>query len=223
MSTVLVTGFEAYGGRSRNPSALVAERLDGERIGGVAVTGRVLPVVYAELASAVRALVREHDPVAVVGCGLWPGEPTIRLERFAVNVADFEIADNTGALVSDTVFAGAAVQARPSRLPLRAIEQALLSAGIPARLSSTAGTFLCNAAMYHFLDSCAAEVPCGFVHLPYLPEQVAELLRDLRSRRALEAHQRADLASMSAETIERSVRIAVETTVSEIERAGKAA
>ena len=94
-------------------------------------------------------------------------------------------------------------------LPLHAIQRRLLEAGIPARLSSTAGTFLCNATMYTFLHTGPAGrgVPCGFVHLPYLPEQVAALLEDLRKEQLLELHQRADLASMSLATMVEAVRI----------------
>jgi pyroglutamyl-peptidase len=210
---VLLTGFEPYGGRGLNPSAEVARRLDGEAVGGAVVTGRELPVTYASLAGEVARLVAELRPLAVIGTGLWPGTATLRLERFAVNLADFEIADNAGAFVSDASLAEAGGHALPSRLPLREIEQALLDEGIPVTMSNSAGTFLCNAAMYHFLAAADESVPSGFVHLPYLPEQVAEILVHAKEERTLELHQRADLASMSIDVVERALRIVVETTV----------
>jgi pyroglutamyl-peptidase len=209
---VLLTGFEPYGGRGLNPSAEVAKRLDGETLGGAAVAGRELPVTYASLAGEVARLVAELRPLAVISTGLWPGTPTLRLERFAVNLADFEIADNAGAFLSDAFLAEAGGHALPSRLPLREIEQALLDDGIPVTMSNSAGTFLCNAAMYHFL-AASEDVPSGFVHLPYLPEQVAEILVRAKEERALELHQRADLASMSIDVVERAIRLVVETTV----------
>jgi pyroglutamyl-peptidase len=213
MSDVLLTGFEPYGGHGLNPSAEVARRLDGEAIGGAVVAGRELPVTFASLAGEVARLVAEVRPRAVISTGLWPGTPTLRLERFAVNLADFEIADNAGALFSDAFLAEAGGHALPSRLPLREIERALLDEGIPVTMSNSAGTFLCNAAMYHFLAAAGEGVPSGFVHLPYLPEQVAEVLVRAKEERTLELHQRADLASMGIDVVERAVRIVVETTV----------
>jgi pyroglutamyl-peptidase len=165
-----------------------------------------LPVDFRGLQQRVSTLLTEIDPIAVLNLGLWPGEATIRLERVALNLADFEIPDNAGELVHDMPLDREAPAAIPSRLPLQAIERALLEAGIPARLSNTAGTFLCNATMYTFLRQ-AAGVPCGFVHLPYLPEQVASLLARVKEQRTLEQHQRADYASMSLPTMLEAVRI----------------
>ncbi|PYM05385.1 MAG: pyroglutamyl-peptidase I [Candidatus Rokuibacteriota bacterium] len=205
----LVTGFEPYGGRGVNPSAEVVTRVDGLEIEGARVVGRVLPVSFGALRACVRELMQEIDPALVVSLGLWPGEPTIRLERVALNLADFEIPDNDGLLLYDDVVETAAPSAIEATLPLRAIERALLKAGIPVRLSTSAGTFLCNATLYTFLhtEQAAAGVRCGFVHLPYLPEQVAALLDEMRSKQSVELHQRADLASMSLATMVDAVRI----------------
>lgn len=215
----LVTGFEPYGGRGINPAALVMERVAGLEIEGAQVVGRVLPVSFVALRSRTHELMRELNPRVVVSLGLWPGEPVIRLERIAVNIADFEIPDNEGSLVRDEVVEDPAPTGVASTLPFRVIESALLSAGIPARLSSSAGTFLCNATMYTFLRTAQAlaGARCGFVHLPYLPQQVATLLGDLRKEQQLELHQRADLASMSLDTMVEAVRIilAVSLTSSE--------
>lgn len=211
---VLLTGFEPYGGRGVNPSAEVVKRLDGAEIEGHRVAGRVLPVSFAALSERVGQLVAELRPAAAVSLGLWPGEPAIRLERIAVNIADFEIPDNDGARLQDDVVEPRAPAAIPTTLPLRALEAALLRAGIPVRLSSTAGTFLCNATMYSVMRAAAADtIPCGFVHLPYLPEQVAVLLDDVRKAATTEVHQRADLASMSLATMVEAVRIVLAVTL----------
>lgn len=211
-AAALLTGFDPYGGGTANPSTLVARALDGAEIGGVTIAGRTLPVSLRGLRANAARLLDEVKPVAVVSLGLWPGEATIRLERLAVNVADYEIPDNDAAFVTDGHVEAGAQQALPSRLPLRTIEQNLLDAGIPARISSTAGTFLCNATMYTFL-TLTNQVPSGFVHLPYLPEQVAALLVGLRAERRLELHQRADLASMSLATMTEAIRIVLATTL----------
>jgi pyroglutamyl-peptidase len=212
----LLTGFEPYAGGGLNPASEVVKRLDGTEIEGRRVVGRVLPVSFAALRARIHALMGEVDPAVVLSLGLWPGEPTIRLERVALNIADFEIPDNDGALVRDEVVAAAGPTAIPTTLPLRAIEQALLRAGIPARLSASAGTFLCNATLYTFLQTrgAAAGARCGFIHLPYLPEQVAGLLEDLRKDARLELHQRADLPSMSVAIMVEAVRIALAVSLS---------
>jgi pyroglutamyl-peptidase len=206
----LLTGFEPYGGRGINPSAEVVGSLDGQEIEGHRVVGRTLPVSFAPLRERIRELMTAIDPAVVLSLGLWPGEPVIRLERVALNLADFEIPDNDGALLRDDAVEAAAPTAVPSTLPLRAIEQALLAARIPARLSTTAGAFLCNATLYTVLRAGQATgVPCGFMHVPYLPEQVATLLEDVRNGKRVELHQRADLASMSLATMVEAARIAL--------------
>lgn len=215
-SAVLLTGFEPYGGRGINPSAEVVRRLNGTVIDATPVVGRTLPVSFRSLPDRIVALLAEVKPVAVISMGLWPGEPVIRLERVAFNLAAFEIPDNEGILVEDAALVPDAASAIPARLPLRDIEAALLQAGIPARLSSSAGTFLCNATLYTFLMESQRNypnVPCGFVHLPYLPEQVAEILDHTRREHVLELHQRADLSSMSLDVMVRAVRITLEMVV----------
>jgi pyroglutamyl-peptidase len=222
-NVALVTGFEPYGGRGVNPSAEVAKRVDGLEIEGHRVVGRVLPVSFRALGDRISGLLRDLDPALVVSLGLWPGESTIRLERVGLNLADFEIPDNEGTLVRDDVVVAAAPCAVHATLPLREIEQALLAAGIPARLSTTAGTFLCNATLYTFLD-CAQErtgTRCGFVHLPYLPEQVAGLLEEVRAGQHVEIHQGANLASMSLPTMVEAVRIVLGVSLGAAARRGE--
>lgn len=212
---MLLTGFEGYGGRALNPADQVAQRLDGAEIKGVRVHGRTLPVDYLELGSRIGALIQELRPRAVICLGLWPGTPILRIERIAVNIADFEIPDNVGHMTRGPVVEGGAA-AYASTLPIHAIQDRLLEAGIPARLSASAGTFLCNALMYHALRGCAEHTPaapCGFIHLPYVPEQVSALLLQIREWAKVELHQRADLASMALDVQVEAVRLAIETTL----------
>jgi len=212
---VLVTGFAPYGGRGSNPAAEIAGALDGRTIAGRRVVGRRLPVSQAELPGRIEALLEELAPAIVVSIGLWPGEPMIRIERVGLNLASFEIPDNDGRLASDEPVRANGAPALMSSLPVREIETALLAAGIPARLSETAGTFLCNATLYGFLSAIerrARATLCGFVHVPYMPVQVAEMLRDLRREAVLERHQRADLASMDLATQIRALEIVVEVS-----------
>jgi len=215
MCTALVTGFAGYGGRGRNPSGEIARAVDDKIIAGLRVAGRVLPVSYFSLQSALQNLLTELKPRVVISLGLWPGEPVIRLERVGINVADFEIPDNEGAYITDATVSENGASAALATLPLRAVEEELLAAGIPARVSSTAGTFLCNATLYTIASLAQTMRPLplvGFIHVPYLHEQVADLLRTLREERKLELHQRADLASMDLATMVRSVELAIAAT-----------
>jgi pyroglutamyl-peptidase len=212
---MLLTGFESYGGRSLNPADQVVKRLDGAEIRGVRVSGHTLPVDYQSLGPRIARLIEEIRPRAMICLGLWPGTPMLRIERIAVNIADFEIPDNVGHMTRGPVVEGGA-EAYRSTLPIHAIQDRLLEAGIPARLSASAGTFLCNALMYHALGASAEHAPgapCGFIHLPYVPEQVSTLLLQMREWAKVELHQRADLASMALEMQVEAVRIAVETTL----------
>jgi pyroglutamyl-peptidase len=219
---VLITGFEPYGGRGLNPAAEIAKALKGQTIAGHRVVGRTLPVSYRGLADRLAALIEEQNPVVAIGLGLWPGEPTIRLERFGLNLADFEITDNDGTTLVDEAIEANGATGRFATLPLRAIEQALLAGGIPVRLSSTAGTFLCNATLYSLMRIIERPSPAavgGFIHVPYMPEQVALMLAAAKREGRLELHQRSDLASMELSMQVRAVSIAIATTLAEIGRA----
>ncbi|GAB2178405.1 pyroglutamyl-peptidase I [Dongia sp. agr-C8] len=179
MAPILITGFAPFAGLDSNPSADIAASLDGREIGGRRIVGRLLPVDFARYQAALEALLRETAPALYVGFGLATGEDMIRLERFGVNLADFEIPDNAGARLTGRKIEAEGPDARAATIPCAEIRAALLDAGIPARLSNSAGSYLCNATLYSALGLCAARgTPCGLIHLPYASEQVAALLRE---------------------------------------------
>jgi len=213
---LLVTGFEAYGGRGLNPAAEIARALDGHVVEGAPVVGQTLPVSFAKIGARMGGLLRELDPQVVIALGLAPGEAGIRIERFGLDIADFEIPDNDGALLEDARIADNGPTALPATLPVRAIEQALLEIGIPARLSTTAGTYLCNACLYTLLESAqssARATLCGFIHLPYLPAQVAELLRRRKREARTETPERAEFASMDLPVQMAAIEVALKTSL----------
>ena len=178
--TVLITGFEPYGGRSINPSSEIVAQLAEQQLDQHTIIGHVLPVTFNTVQQHIDQLLSDYNPTLILSLGLYPGSPTLRLERIAINVADCELPDNDGALYRDQPLAAQGPAALLATLPLRAIEQQLLAAGIPAEITNSAGTYLCNAVLYRFLYALQslgrADIPCGFIHLPYLPAQVAELL-----------------------------------------------
>jgi pyroglutamyl-peptidase len=174
MPTLLLSGFEPFDGGHVNPSGEVARRLDGARIGGAAVVGRVLPVSFARLPALIGELIATTPSDAVIGMGLAAGEPAIRLERFAINRAHSERADNDGLAPDDRSLDDSGPAARVATLPAAPALERLRVAGIPARLSFHAGTHCCNLWLYHALgalERAGRRIPCGFIHLPCLPEQ----------------------------------------------------
>ena len=216
---MLVTGFEGYGGRGINPAGEIAKSLHGKSIAGEPVTGAILPVSYAELPSRMSALIDNHKPAGIICLGLWPGEPMIRLERFGLNKNDFEIPDNVGILEREEIETGGPT-ARAASLPLEQIQMQLLKERIPTRLSSSAGNFLCNATLYTtlgLLERKGIKIPCGFIHVPYLPEQVAEIVQTTKAEQQIELHQRGDLCSMALETSIAAIRTAIEVTLEKSE------
>jgi pyroglutamyl-peptidase len=173
---LLVTGFEPFGGLAANPSLEVAKALDGRAVGDAVVLGAVLPVHHADAAPAVTRLVDELDPAAIVHLGLAAGRARIALERIAVNVMDYDAPDNAGFRAQGEPCVADGPAAYVATLPLTAMLAALLAEGIPAYVSNSAGTYLCNQTMYatlHMLARRARSVPAGFVHLPLLPAMVA--------------------------------------------------
>ena len=174
--TVLVTGFEPFAGASVNPSAEVAKALDGRRVGAWQVRAAILPVHHHTAAAAAGALLDDLDPVAVVHLGLAAERAQIALERIAINLMDYAIPDNEGQQVVDQPCVPGGPAAYFSTLPLRPTLDVLRAAGIPAYLSATAGTYLCNFVLYTTLHALAARpqaARAGFIHLPLLPSMVA--------------------------------------------------
>jgi pyroglutamyl-peptidase len=172
--TVLLTGFGPFANVERNPSELIVAELGGTRIGGHEVVGRILPVSAETTPAAVRSALEETEPAFAVLLGVAPGRAALAAERVAINMFDFPDPDNDGALPVDVPIELDGPAAYFATLPLRAIVDAWLRAGIPGYLSDTAGTYLCNAALYTALHATAEEaLPVGLLHLPSLPDEVA--------------------------------------------------
>ena len=188
---VLVTGFDAFGGDAINPSWLAAQGLHGRVILGHKVTAAQLPTVFDDSLLALRALLKQHQPALVVCVGQAGGRSALSLERVAININDARIADNAGAQPVDTPVVPGAPAAYFSTLPIKAMLLALQREGIPAEVSQTAGTFVCNHVFYGLMHLLATQRGFknsrgGFIHVPWLPEQgmpsmpLADITRGLR-------------------------------------------
>jgi pyroglutamyl-peptidase len=200
--SLLLTGFEPFGGGTINPSGQIARRLDGAEIAGMRVVGRVLPVSFERLPALIAALAEEAGTAALLGMGLAGGEPAIRLEQIAINRAHSETADNDGVAPVNRPLERAGPAARIATLDIEPIVAGLRATAIPARLSFHAGTHCCNLWLYHALgalERAGKRIPCGFVHLPCLPEQALD----------------GTSAAMALDTMLRAVRLVAEAALAD--------
>lgn len=173
---ILVTGFEPFGPHAANPSEQLAKAVDGRTVGDGLVRGAVLPVEHASARAAVAALLDDVRPRVVIHLGLAGPRARIALERVGVNVMEYSMADNAGFRAAGEPCVAGGPAAYFSTLPLAAMLAALVGEGIPAYVSNTAGTYLCNHTLYstlHAVRDLARPPRVGFVHLPLLPAMVA--------------------------------------------------
>jgi pyroglutamyl-peptidase len=178
--TVLLTGFEPFEQEPINPSWEAVRALDGERVGDAVIVARQLPCVFGNAIDAMAELVESLKPDVVIAVGQAGGRTEMSIERVAINVDDARIADNAGAQPIDHTIAPDGPAAYFSTLPIKAIVRDMRAAGVPAMVSQTAGTFVCNHVFYGLMHALAQrQAPAalatrgGFIHIPYLPEQAA--------------------------------------------------
>ncbi|MFJ7211741.1 pyroglutamyl-peptidase I [Amycolatopsis sp. NPDC098790] len=172
MAKVLMTGFAPFGGESVNPSWQAVSLLAARRDDIAAVE---LPCEFAASLPALRASLEEHRPSLVVCVGQAGGRLEVTPERVAINLIDARIPDNAGAQPVDVPVVPDGPAAYFTTLPVKACVAAIRSAGVPASVSHTAGTYVCNQVFYglmHLLTEFPG-VRGGFVHVPFSPEQVA--------------------------------------------------
>lgn len=177
---ILLTGFDPFGGESINPSWEAVRMLHERRIGGYRVVARLLPTAFEASRRELERAVREVEPAILLGVGQAGGRSRLSLERVAINVQDARIADNRGDQPIDEPVVAGGPAAYFSTLPIKAMLNALQQHGMPAEVSNTAGTFVCNHAFYGLMHRLAtrpalARTRGGFVHLPALPEQAARV------------------------------------------------
>lgn len=171
---ILVTAFDAFGGEEINPTERALHRLPNN-IGGAQLIKRLLPTVFGEALKQAVAAAEKEDVDAVVSLGQAGGRSHITPEWIGINVADASIPDNEGKQPSDKPVVDGGPAAYFSTLPVKAMVAAIQDAGLPARVSTTAGTFVCNQLLYgllhHFKDT---QVKAGFIHVPFIKEQAKE-------------------------------------------------
>ena len=168
MKRILMTGFEPFGGQKINPSWQAVQGVTAPE--GVELIKRELPVRWYDTSAAVQALISELQPDAILLTGQAGGAERIRIERVGLNLRDAGSPDNAGIVVRDTPIFEGAPTAYFSTFAYKEILAALSGAGLPAAYSFSAGAYLCNEALYTALH-LMPQAKCGFIHLPFLPEQ----------------------------------------------------
>ena len=197
MKKVLITGFEPFGGESINPSWEVAKILAKQPH----IEAVQLPCVFDRSLDVLREKIQALRPDVVICIGQAGGRSSIEIERVAINLNDASIPDNQGNQPIDTDIVPHAPAAYFTTLPAKAMVQAVKNAGVPASLSLSAGSYVCNHVMFgllHFLAENFPQTRGGFIHIPFLPEQGVQ-------------HRNAP--TMALDTLVKGLNIAVETAL----------
>lgn len=171
---ILITGFDPFGGEEINPALEAVKLIDSHKFAADIIKLEV-PTVFGQSIEHVAQKIREVEPDVVLAIGQAGGRAAITPERVAINLDDARIPDNVGKQPIDVVINETGAPAYFATIPIKAMVEAVRSVGVPAAVSNTAGTFVCNHLMYGILDMLQAEYPSargGFVHVPFIPEQV---------------------------------------------------
>jgi pyroglutamyl-peptidase len=198
MKNILLTGFEPFGGQSVNPSEEIAREINDATIARHKIVGALLPCVFGAAIKELKHQIKLHDPEVVICLGQAGGRAEVTPERVAINLDDARIPDNAGQQPIDRPVVKEGPAAYFSTLPIKAIVHELRRREIPAAVSQTAGTFVCNHVFYGLMHELALHRPGvrgGFIHVPFVPEQTTT-----------EPH-------LPFEVMTEAVRVAIATTV----------
>ena len=203
---ILVTGFEPFNGGSINPSEQIVHRLTAPE--GVTLIKKILPVEFQKAGIQLKELFHEYRPDVVLSIGQAGGRAEITVERIAINIDCVKssngskiLPDNAGNVPVDEPIEAEGAPAYFSTLPIWKLVEVIQNQGIPAAISNTAGTYVCNHVMYVNLHQATTKYPnmkAGFIHVPFLPEQIAE--REDKER----------LAAMPLEDMVKALQAAIE-------------
>ncbi len=173
---ILLTGFDPFGGEPVNPAEEAVKRVR-DNINGVEVIKITIPTVQTKSVEAIERAIELHNPDVVISVGQAGGRFDITPERVAINMDDFRIPDNEGNQPTDKTIQKDGKTAYFSNLPVKAMVKHMNDNGIPATLSNTAGTFVCNHVMYgilYMIDKKYPNIKGGFIHIPYMTSQVID-------------------------------------------------
>lgn len=196
----LVTGFDPFGGEKVNPSFESVKGINDE-IEGVKIVKREIPTVFEKSIDKLYKIIEEEKPNYVICLGQAGGRFNIAVERVAININNARIPDNEGNQPMDTAIFEDGENAYFTNLPINAIVEEMKQNNIPASISYTAGTYVCNNLFYglmYLINKKYPNIKGGFIHVPYLPEQVVD---------------KSNTPFMTKEQIIKAIEIAIKMTV----------
>lgn len=196
---ILVTGFDPFGGEPTNPAIESVKRID-ENIEGAEIIKLEIPTVFHKASDVVEAKIKEVKPDVILSVGQAGGRYGITVERVAINEDDARIEDNEGNQPIDVKIREDGAPAYFASLPIKAMVEEIKKENIPASVSNSAGTFVCNHIMYQdlYLAEKYGNIKAGFIHVPFLTEQVVD---------------KPNTASMSLDDIVRGLNAAITAIV----------
>ncbi len=193
---ILITAFDPFGGELTNASLECLERIESPYAEIIKI---VLPTSFERSIEVAANAIVTHKPDAVIMLGQAAGRSVVTVERVAINLDDAAITDNDQNKPVDTPIGPNTPSAYFATLPVKKIVGRMHAYGVPASVSCSAGTFVCNHVMYgvlHLLSGIAPKTPAGFIHLPITPNQA-----------------KGNMASMSTETAVRGISAAIDETI----------
>lgn len=205
---LLLTGFEPFGDDALNPSGEVAKSLNGATVDGHRVVSHILPVEWGRAKTAIEALIDEVEPALVLSTGLAASRADLGVEKVAINYCK-QVKDNAGKIPGAEAVVIDGPDAHFSTLPVDGIVKALVEEKIPARLSLSAGAYLCNYVFYCALDYLCRtrrKTPLGFIHVPATPEMAAGKSQGT--------------PSMCIDVIRHGIRVSLTTAVASLTNSG---
>ncbi|CAM2867704.1 pyroglutamyl-peptidase I [Hathewaya histolytica] len=201
---VLVTGFDPFGGEKINPALEAVKGLKNS-ISGAEIIKIEIPTVFKKSVAEVEKAIVKHNPDIVLCIGQAGGRFEISPERVAINMDDARIEDNEGNQPIDLPIFKDGAPAYFTSLPIKAMVKEMKENGVPGSISNTAGTFVCNHVMYgvlYLIDKKYPNMKGGFIHVPFIPEQVTE---------------KRNMPSMSLELITKGLELCIKAAVENTE------
>lgn len=200
MKRVLLTGFEPFGGETINP-ALKAITDIPDDIEGYEVIKAQIPTVFRESIDKLQENIDRYNPDIIICIGQAGGRRDITIERIGINIDDCSMPDNKGNTPTDQLIYSDGENAYFSSIPIKAIIKNIREADIKVSVSNSAGTYVCNHLLYgllYYIDKNDINARGGFIHVPYLPEQVTD---------------KPEVPSMELNDMVKAITIAIKTTI----------
>ncbi|MBS4219628.1 pyroglutamyl-peptidase I [Bacillus sp. FJAT-49711] len=210
---VLITGFDPFGGEKVNPALEAVKQLDGMVMDDIEIVAQEVPTIFHESIKVVINAIELYKPDVIICIGQAGGRTQVTPERVAINIDDARIPDNQGNQPIDEPIYEDGPVAYWTTLPVKLMVHEMKKAAIPASVSNSAGTFVCNHLFYgtmHYIEKNAPHIRGGFIHIPFIPEQTTktnapslsldEIVNGIRIAAVVAANEKEDIREIGGTT-----------------------